>query len=252
MKPARIGISPWLASSSIPLVVCLILIVTIVLHVFGLVLVFADKAFLRWWIEEDGVVEWLSFVVPVACFVYALVVRARFRPKRERRAARRFWLVLAVLLLWGGLEEISYGQRVFGIPTPACFIADPSPEADSFYNKQGELNLHNLVIYGHDMNELIYGKVITLVMFVYWVVVPVAYRAKARLRRGCDRWGVPVMQNYQLALALVLAALTYAVRPWAHHITEVLELSGAFVFLVLMIHPYNASATGVRARSAGS
>jgi hypothetical protein len=32
----------------------------------------------------------------------------------------------------------------------------------------------------------------------------------------------------------------------------VLELSGAFVFLVLMIHPYNAAATGVRARSAGS
>jgi len=248
MKPARIAISPWLASSSIPLVVCVLLIVTIVLHVFGLVLVFADEALLKRWIVDDGPVEWLSFTVPVAAFVYALVVRARLRPKRERRAARRFWLALAVLSLWGGLEEISYGQRVFGIETPAWLIANPSPGEDNFYNNERETNLHNLVIYGHDVNKLIYGKVITLVLFLYWVVVPIVYRRSARFRRGCDRWGVPIMQNYQIALALVLAVLTYAVRPLHHRVTEVLELSGGFIFLVLLIHPYNASATGARAK----
>jgi hypothetical protein len=242
MKSARIPMPRWLASSPIPVVVGILLIVTVVMHLFGLILVFADKTLASWWITEDGVAEWLSFFVLVGGFVYALVVRARLRPKRERRAARRFWLVLSVLLLWGGLEEVSYGQRVFGIPTPACLIANPSPESDHFYNKQGELNVHNLVIYGHDMNELVYGKVITLVMFLYWVVVPIAYRRSARVRRVCDRWGVPVMNNYQLAVAVVLAGLTYAVRPMEHHITEVLELSGAFIFLVLMMQPYNAHA----------
>ncbi|MBN1917673.1 MAG: hypothetical protein JW889_07180 [Verrucomicrobia bacterium] len=245
MRLASIPLPRRLASSSIPPVVGAILVVAIVMHLFGLILVFADKALLSWWIEEDGVVEWLTTAALMAAFVVALVVRARFHPKRERRAARRFWLVLGVLMLLGGLEEISYGQRVFGIPTPACFKANPSPEEDNFYNKQGELNLHNLVIYGHDMNKLIYGKVVTLVMFFYWVVVPIVYRAKVRFRRGCDRWGVPVMQVYQLALAVVLAALTYAVRPIVHHITEVLEMSGAFIFLVLMLHPYNTSARPV-------
>lgn len=242
MARSCIPMPRWLSSSSIPLVVFVILIVTIAMHLFGLALVFADRALLSWWIEEDGIVESLTFVVLVAASVCAFVVRARFKPRPERRAARWFWLVLGLLLLWGGLEEISYGQRVFGIETPAFLVADPTPEADSFYNSQGELNLHNLVIGGHDMNELIYGKLVTLVMFLYWVVVPVVYCRSVRFRRGCDRWGVPVIQNYQLAIALGLAGLTYAVRPMAHHITEVLELSGAFIFLVLILHPTNAMA----------
>ncbi len=242
MNLPRVPTPRWLSSSAIPLVVLLLLILTVVIHVYGITLVFTNQRTLWAWIREDGLVEWLTFVVLFLALGYAVVMRIACKRTTERKAARRFWLILAVLFLFGALEEISYGQRVFGIETPGFLVPYPSESEDNFYNRQSEINLHNLVIHHHDMNELLYGKIVSAAVFLYLVVVPILYRRSARFRRCTDRWGVPVIQNYQLVVFLALAMLTYAVRPWYHKVTELLELMGCFIFLIMIVHPLNEAA----------
>jgi hypothetical protein len=67
-------------------------------------------------------------------------------------------LVLALLFVFGTGEEISWGQRIFGIGTP---------DALSESNRQGELNLHNVNALG-GVNALF-----QLFWLIFGVVIPV-------------------------------------------------------------------------------
>ena len=83
-------------------------------------------------LQEDYPVEWGQF----ACCLFAGVVAVlAVRPSiRQRR-----WVLAGLLGLWAvgcfflAGEEISWGQRVFGIATPGDFRT----------NQQDEMNLHN-------------------------------------------------------------------------------------------------------------
>jgi hypothetical protein len=238
----RVRVPRWMASSPVPVVLLAILAFTAALTVYGLVLAVTDKEACWALIKEDGPVEWLTFAALVLSFGCALLMVVAYRRHMGNKAARRFWALLAVLFLLAGLEEISYGQRAVGFRCPDFLDPEGTQGKDSFYNRQGEVNLHNLVIYGVDMNKLLYGKVITAVLFFYFVVVPVLYRRSGRFRRGADRWGVPIIQNYQLAVMLPLAVAIHVVRHWDVKVTELLEMTGCLVFLVLITHPLNEAA----------
>src|SRR5206468_4932184 len=79
---------------------------------------------------EDGWVEntqaLLLLVAAVLCFIGA-----------RRRGWKNLWYAgYAAMFFMNFGEEISWGQRIFGIATPEKLRAE---------NVQGELNLHNLV-----------------------------------------------------------------------------------------------------------
>ena len=57
MTLPRIPMPRWLSSSSVPFTVVVILVITVVFHLFGVVLIFVNKPLLEWWIQEDGVVR---------------------------------------------------------------------------------------------------------------------------------------------------------------------------------------------------
>jgi len=82
-------------------------------------------------VEEDGLVENLQAVLLAVSAVTATV---RGVLLREMPRLRGLYLVAAVVVAWVFLEEISYGQRLFGFATPAYFTA---------HNVQGEVNFHN-------------------------------------------------------------------------------------------------------------
>jgi hypothetical protein len=91
----------------------------------------------RYWAiaaAEDGPVEYLTSALYVAAFAFALVTA--FDSFREGRRAHG---ALSALVAFGcafvALEEISWGQRILGVPTPAMLTT---------YNVQGELNIHNI------------------------------------------------------------------------------------------------------------
>ena len=84
--------------------------------------------------QEDQALEWASFwSFFIAGFVFAVAAAGQWR---EIRRVPWFLSGLALFCVFVAMEEISWGQRVFGHTPPEYFLAE---------NYQQELNLHNIV-----------------------------------------------------------------------------------------------------------
>jgi hypothetical protein len=84
------------------------------------------------WTREDGPIEYATF----ACFVVSSGLA--FATSARLRGSRRWALAaaaLGLLLFVAAGEEISWGQRWFGLETPEVLVDG---------NRQDELNLHNV------------------------------------------------------------------------------------------------------------
>jgi hypothetical protein len=98
---------------------------------YGLVQRYWDLA---WFASEDGLTEWWTVATYVGGAAMA-VATTRYLRRAGLARMGSFYLVLATGLLFGALEEISWGQRVFDWSTPEGFAA---------VNVQGETTLHNI------------------------------------------------------------------------------------------------------------
>ena len=91
--------------------------------------------------SEDGFVEWLS--AAALTFSAALMALSAVSNRlKKNRLGLAIALAFALLFFVMGMEEISWGQRLFGFQTPEDIAAR---------NWQGEFNLHNMQT---DLTEL--------------------------------------------------------------------------------------------------
>jgi hypothetical protein len=119
-------------------------ILPVLMTVFFLALKIFQRALYVRMIQEDALLENGQFIAYVAAGVVALI--AGFVCKRNgKRLEFTFLLVLGLGLLFAGLEEINWGQRLFGIKTPAYFQQ---------HNEQQELNIHNLAPIHYRLHKL--------------------------------------------------------------------------------------------------
>ena len=100
----------------------------------------------QWFAGEDGLSEWWSVATFVASAAMAAFT-ARWLMRLGRRGLGMFNMLLAALFLFGGLEEISWGQRLFEWSTP---------EALSRINEQDETSIHNLPSFDSVFTTLIF------------------------------------------------------------------------------------------------
>lgn len=85
-------------------------------------------------IAEDSVVQNVSVIFSfLAAGLAALAARDFFR--REARTVGYLYVLLGAGLLFMSLEEISWGQRIFGVESPEWFLE---------HNTQQEITVHNL------------------------------------------------------------------------------------------------------------
>jgi lysylphosphatidylglycerol synthetase-like protein (DUF2156 family) len=82
--------------------------------------------------REDGVIESLGFACLLVAGILTLVAGVHLRPSRRFVIAA---VVIGVVLLVAAGEEVSWGQRVLDVDTPALLVDG---------NRQDELNLHNV------------------------------------------------------------------------------------------------------------
>jgi hypothetical protein len=163
-----------------------------------------------------------------------------FNPQARARISwlkRLVYLGLALLFFFGAAEEISWGQRILNIATPAELAN---------VNTQEELNLHNLPFLqrGH---LLTIDRLFDMFWFLFAVAVPVAVLAFPRLR-GLARKLVPVVPwglgalfllDYVLAkLAKLLLAdrYTYARITLQQAVQEVKESNYAILFILAGVY----------------
>lgn len=161
------------------------------------------------WTREDGPLEWTGFALFLAGSVLAFAVAWRLRPALRPTVAAA---VLGAVLLFAAGEEISWGQRVFEVETPAVLVDG---------NEQDELNLHNLAGLQHKMVAAQLAIAVTgllLALRVPWARVGAAFFAgylMYRTTRGVAAiagWG-PAGRNSEAAelmLGFGLLALTTA------------------------------------------
>ncbi|MEJ7694810.1 hypothetical protein [Daejeonella sp.] len=129
-----------------------------VLTVIFAILYLADENLYRSLIMEDSSIEWLTFAFLIAAGFLSLTVAVKI--KRSHDYLHWFFILFFGFNLLAGLEEISWGQRVFEVETIGVFHK---------YSDQNEMNLHNT------FQGLVHIKtkhIALLVLFFYGSILP--------------------------------------------------------------------------------
>ncbi|GAB4298236.1 MAG: hypothetical protein Kow0058_14610 [Roseovarius sp.] len=181
--------------------------------------------------REDGPIEYATALL-LAAGAGVLLVNARALARRGQSFAAAMTAIYALVFLFGAGEEISWGQRLFDIPSGAFFQA---------YNHQKEINLHNMVIGDVHLASTVFGSFLTGLILLYLLVLPLVYPRLAWLRRLADRLAVPVPRMRHGAVALVGSLIVAGMdqeRKW-----EIYELVFALVMLSVFLLPQNRART---------
>jgi hypothetical protein len=134
-------------------------------------------------VREDSVVEYATFAFLMMATVFASR-SARLAWRHEMRIIAVLLGLLAAFTLLVELEEISYGQRIFGFETP--------PELAET-NVQQEFNIHNDLRWG-ELTYIILPNLIMIYCLFGWAVLEGLRRAAPRLLgqiRGADLIFIP-------------------------------------------------------------
>jgi hypothetical protein len=181
-------------------------------------------------VGEDHVVEYATSVLYLGAGWLAVGV-ARGLWRRDERLLGWLWAGFAAALAIVSLEEISWGQRLFGVPTPAVLES----------NVQNEMTLHNMPLMHHFL-PLAYAVVGLYGSFGRAVL---GERGSPRFRT-LVRWLVP---RSSLAACFLPVVIVYGVleltaaRPDGMHLgfvstfdQEPAELLLALGFLLFAVH----------------
>ena len=199
----------------------------IILVFIGFILFYTNINSYRAYVGEDGIIEWLTVIVLFCCADISFKRIIRLRSKRNVRFLV-FLFITALLFLFGVGEEISWGQRIFGIESPDFFVN---------YNLQKEINIHNLFLYNIRINKVVFSLFLGIVIGLYLLILPAMYKKNANIKSFVDSIAVPVPRNYHIVSYAVFALLIKAV-----HIAdnwEFLEMTGSFIFFLIILNPLN-------------
>lgn len=94
----------------------------------------AGRRFYDWVTSENKPVEMITFVLALTAAVMAVRFASHLLRRRQRLASG-FYVLFALGMFFIGMEEISWGQQLFGWETPADW---------GQMNAQKETTLHNL------------------------------------------------------------------------------------------------------------
>lgn len=194
----------------------------------GFILVFTNLSLFERYTVEDGIVEWLT-VIGLLLGAFTCFSRA-FQLRRYRS-----WLfvlgctLIGILLFFGAGEEISWGQRIFGIQSPDYFKEN---------NTQQETNLHNLILGGVRINLWVFSFLLTAILSIYIVVMPFLYRSKGWMQRFINYCGIPLPKVYQVIAFILLFVLSELVPHGKR--AELLEAGTGFMLFLIIRYPSNS------------
>ncbi len=190
-----------------------------------------------WLIREDGLYESLGALASFAAGVTFLYLALPRDPRdAASKTSRRWWYALLGLgLVAMFVEEISWGQRVFGFATPDWLEGE---------NRQREFNLHNLFLFNprYDFNWLKLAW--TVGATVYLGIFAVAAAASSRFRGALNRLRLPVA-SWPIGVLMLASCgwylyYTEQAKQWGNHLAghavgETFEVVIELLFLALAV-----------------
>lgn len=160
--------------------------------------------------------EWLQFSAFAGIAIYCfLIVKGRRAPRVW------FWVLLGLAAFYTAMEEISWGQQIFGWRSSELFQKN---------NLQGETNLHNFFTgpYSTLIKDLL-TYALAGGMLAYGVIYPLLLGARLGIAQFVERLGVPAPSLCLLPFFLLAAYCEMSF----HHFNEA-ELAELFVALALL------------------
>ncbi|AOW19963.1 hypothetical protein [Urechidicola croceus] len=177
--------------------------------------------------KEDSFVEYGT-----AFILFCISILLFMRLLRNWHSTKGLWKLgvigMALIFIFGAGEEISWGQRIFGIESSEYFIEN---------NAQGETNLHNMVVGETKINKLIFSQILTLILIIYLIILPVLYRKVTSIKNLVNTFAVPIPYwKHTIAFIIATALLVFipSERKW-----ELYELAFAVIFLLIFLNPLN-------------
>ncbi len=165
--------------------------------------------------KEDALIEWLT----VAVLLLAAVLAIMQAVKARRGANTYFWfyILFAMACVLFALEEISWGQRIFGLESSQYFME---------HSDQKEINIHNVINLRYGVRTkhiaawalLAYGAILPVLVLNRWV----------RSLTGRLRIIVP-------PLVLVPGFALAALMTWDRYFTGQDEEAAEFFFALLLL-----------------
>ena len=175
-----------------------------------------------WATYEDLVGEWAQFYF----FLLALIISVRLAFSSS--AYRLFFALLGLACLYVVLEEISWGQRIFGWESPAYFKSK---------NLQGETNLHNIVTgpYSTSIKAAV-TYILAGGLVAYGLMYEIARRSKWKFVMWLDAKGLAFPPVYLWPFFCTAAFLE--LKPFTFNEAEVAEILVSLALSIMAMHYY--------------
>ncbi len=123
---------------------------------------------------EDGVLEWGTVYFLLVGAILALTAAFKNQPLTPR-PRRIFLIVLSVLLVLAAFEEISWGQRLWGVPVPEALAKDAG---GMIHVGHGDTSIHNLSFRSEfirfSIGGVLFGAPLLIILFLHGIWLPVA------------------------------------------------------------------------------
>jgi len=186
--------------------------------------------------DEDGLVEWLgsACLMLTSGFLFMSFLRDKgindlifFKPRKNI-----FFLLLSLLFLLGFFEEISWGQRIFGISIP---------EEMKGLNVQNEINIHNLKYFSGNegLGSYLNGnKLFTIFWATFCCLIPLAFYKIKSIKVFLLKINFPIVPLFITSLFIVNYSLSKFTQLYItnfilfHPLTELKESTNSFLFLI--------------------
>lgn len=178
---------------------------------------------------EDGPVEWFTVVMLLSSMGLCASRVVKLSGKRNGLFIMTY-CILTLFFFFGAGEEISWGQRLFGIESGEFFMEN---------NAQRETNLHNLMVGDTKINKLIFGTGISLVLFTYVCILTPLYTRNQPVRRFLIRFGVPIPKSYHIVAYVVLLSVVQLIMT-AGRRGEMIEVVGSIIVFLNLAFPSNS------------
>jgi hypothetical protein len=180
--------------------------------------------------HEDGVLEFLQAAFFfMAAFIFFLKA---FKKGINNKLVLFWYFLFAALLLVVGGEEISWGQRIFGIVTPEQLNA---------VNVQHEFNFHN--INGVHQNIRLLGAFFVTAIFYF---VPLSNRYLQGFHRLYKRWQLPIFPLSGILVVTISILLMIVPRLFIHQaVYEIDEIGEFYLSLSWLIYAVESYRNGV-------
>ena len=151
----------------------------------------------HWYISEMAPHELGAAALFLAAGVAAIGLLLR-HGRAMPMVPRVLWVLFALGTIFVGLEEVSYGQHLFGWASPDYFAET---------NIQQETNLHNL---GGQGPQRIMRVITEFGLPIWCLALPVACRIRSHVAYKVGHWTRYLAPGWELAVTVALAA---ALRP---------------------------------------